>query len=211
MKYAVTLCAALALGLSFPVVAQQAPAPKPAQPKVADAAAAGDVVTLTAKIDAVDTANRTVTVTGPLGRTVTLKVDERVKNFAQVKAGDEIVLKYAEAGSVALVKGGGGRSETTTTTGPVTAPAGAKPGAAMAQQTKIVAKVERVDEKRQVVLLEGPKGGYAEVKVKDPAVFNNVKVGDNVEVTYTEAVVIDVVTPKKEAGKAEPKKKKGGC
>jgi hypothetical protein len=208
MKHVVSFCAAVALGVALPAAAQQA---QPAQPRVVDAAAAGDVVTLTAKIDAVDQAKRTVTVTGPLGRTVTLKVDEKVKNFAQVKAGDEIVLKYAEAISVALVKGGGGRSETVTTTGPVTAAPGAKPGAAMAQQTKIVAKVERVDDKRQVVLLEGPKGGYAEVKVKDPAVFKNVKVGDDVEVTYTEAVVIDVVTPKKEAKKEEPKKKKGGC
>lgn len=196
MKYSMTLCAALALGLSFPVTAQQAPAPKPAQPQVAGAAAAGDVVTLTAKIDAVDTANRTVTVTGPLGRTVTLKVDERVKNFAQVKAGDEIVLKYLEAVSVALVKGGPGRSETQTTTGLVTAPAGAKPGAAIAQTTKIVARVESVDPKTQTVLLQGPNGRYAEVKVRDAAVFADVKAGDDVVATFTEALVVEVVAPR---------------
>ena len=46
---------------------------------------------MTAKIEAVDVANRVVTVKGPLGRTVSLKVDDRVKNLAQVKVGDEIV------------------------------------------------------------------------------------------------------------------------
>jgi hypothetical protein len=184
-----------AAAIAFPLAAQQtAPAPGGA-PKVMDAAGTADVTTLTAKIEAVDQANRTVTVKGPMGRVVTLKVDPKVKNFAQVKAGDDIVLRYAEAVSVKLEKGTAGRSETVTTTGPVTAPAGVKPGAAIGQQTVIVANVQGVDAKRQEVLLQGPNGGYVEVKVKDPNVFNNVKVGDSVQVTYTEALVIDVVTP----------------
>jgi hypothetical protein len=183
--------------VALPLAAQQ-PAPMmPAgqAPMVMDAASTADVTTLTAKIEAVDQANRTVTVKGPMGRVVTLKVDPKVKNFAQVKAGDDIVLRYAEAISVKLDKGSTGRSETVTTTAPMMAPAGAKPGAAMGQQTVIVANVQSVDAKRQEVLLQGPNGNYVEVKVKDPNVFNNVKVGDSVQVTYTEAVVIDVVTP----------------
>jgi hypothetical protein len=190
-------CAAVAVAL--PLAAQQpAPAPmkSPAQaPKMMDAMGSADVTTLTAKIEAVDQANRTVTVKGPMGRVVTLKVDPKVKNLAQVKVGDEIVLKYAEAVSVKLDKGSPGRSETVTSTGPVTAAAGEKPGAGVAQQTVIVANVQSVDAKRQEVLLQGPKGNYVEVKVKNPDVFKNVKVGDSVQVTYTEALVIEVVTP----------------
>lgn len=174
---------------AMPVVAQQ--------PQVAGAKTAAEVTTITAKVEAIDLANRTVTVKGPLGRTVALKVDDRVKNLAQVKAGDEIVLKYFEAVSVALVKGGGAPGATAATTAPVTAPAGAKPGAAMAQQTKITARVDKVEPARQLVLLEGPGGRYAEVKVKDAGVFKTIKAGDNVDVTYTEAVVVEVVTPKK--------------
>jgi len=189
MKRSVGVLAFAAALAAMPVGAQQ--------PQVADAKAAAEMTTITAKVEAVDLANRTVTVKGPLGRTVALKVDDRVKNLAQVKAGDEIVLKYFEAVSVALVKGGAGRSATTTSTGPVTAPAGAKPAAAMAQQTKIVARVDKVDPARQVVLLEGPGGRYAEVKVKDADVFKNIKAGDDVDITYTEAVVVEVVTPKK--------------
>jgi hypothetical protein len=201
--HVINLCritaALAAAAVALPLAAQQpAPAPmqSPAQaPKMMDAAGAADVTTLKAKIEAVDQANRTVRVKGPMGRVVTLKVDPQVKNFAQVKAGDEIVMKYAEAISVKLDKGSPGRSETVTTTAPVTAPAGAKPGAAVGQQTVIVANVQSVDAKRQEVLLQGPNGGYVEVKVKDPNLFRNVKVGDSVQVTYTEALVIDVVTP----------------
>jgi hypothetical protein len=192
-RIAVALAAAV---VAFPIAAQQPAPTPPAQPPMAmDAVGAADVTTLTAKIEAVDQANRTVTVKGPMGRVVTLRVDPKVKNLAQVKVGDEIVLKYAEAISVKLDKGSAGRSETVTTMPPVTAPVGAKPGAALAQQTVIVANVQSVDTKRQEVLLQGPKGNYVEVKVKDPNVFNNVKVGDSVQVTYTEALVIDVVTP----------------
>jgi hypothetical protein len=179
-----------------PKAAGSAPAPATAPAQVADAKGAVEVATLTAKIESVDLANRMVTVKGPMGRVVALRVDDKVKNLAQVKAGDEIVLKYLEAVSVALVKGGPGRSETQTTTGPVTAPAGAKPGAAIAQTTKIVARVESVDPKTQTVLLQGPNGRYAEVKVRDAAVFNDIKAGDDVAATFTEAVVVEVVAPK---------------
>ena len=191
------IAAALAAAVvAIPIAAQQsAPTPPAQTPMAMEAVGAADVTTLTAKIEAVDQGSRTVTVKGPMGRVVTLRVDPKVKNLAQVKVGDEIVLKYAEAISVKLDKGSAGRSETVTTTAPVAAPAGAKPGGAVAQQTVIVANVQSVDAKRQEVLLQGPNGNYVEVKVKDPNVFNNVKVGDSVQVTYTEALVIDVVTP----------------
>ncbi len=191
--------AMMAATLAMPLAAQpSSPAaiPTAAQaPKVMDAAGASDLTTITANIEAVDHKHRTVTLKGPMGRSETLKVGPMVKNFAQVKAGDELVVKYAEAVSVKLEKGAVTRSASMTTMEPVTAPAGSKPGLAAERQTVIVAKVVDLDPKRQEVLLQGPNNGYAEVKVKDPAVFSDVKVGDHVQVTYTEAVVIDVVTP----------------
>lgn len=194
-RFAVAFAAAaMAASLS---AQQPAPAPMrpPAQvPNMMDGAGAAEVTTLTAKIEAVDQANRTVMVKGPMGQVVTLKVDPKVRNFAQIRAGDEIVLKYIAAISYKLEKTGG-RSETVTTTGPTTAPTGMKPGAAMEQQTVIVANIQSVDAKRQEILLEGPNGRYVEVKVKDPDVFKAMKVGDKVQSTYSEAVVIDVVTP----------------
>jgi Cu/Ag efflux protein CusF len=168
-----------------------------AQPKTVDAVAAGDVVTVTAKVESVDQANRIVVIKGPMGRVIPLQVGDAVKNFAQIKAGDDVVVKYAEAVSVSLVKGEVGRSKTVTTTGPVTAPAGAKPGVAMGKQTTIVASVESVDTKRNVALLLGPQGRYAEVKIKDPQVMKDIKAGDKVEATFIEAVAVEVVAAKK--------------
>ncbi len=162
--------------------------------KMIDAGGAADVTSLTARIEAVDQANRTVTLKGQMGHVVTLKVGPQVKNFAQVKVGDEIVLKYIEALSIKLDKGGE-RGAAVMSSGPVTAPPGAKPGVAAEQQTVIVAKVRGKDPLRQEVLLEGPLSRFAEVKVKESNIFNAVNVGDTVKVTYTEAVVVDVFTP----------------
>ena len=181
-----TAVAATAIALPLAAFAQS--------PKMIDAGGAADVTTLTAKIEAVDQANRTVTVKGKMGHVVTFNVGPQVKNFAQVKVGDEIVLKYIEALSVKLDKGGE-RGAAVMSTGPVTAPAGAKPGIAAEQQTVVVAKIQGKDPVRQEILLQGPLGRFAEVKVKDSNIFNELNVGDTVKVTYSEAVIVDVFTP----------------
>ena len=188
MKHALQGVALAGIVLAANVSAQ------PAQ--IVDGAMTADVVTVKAKVNAVDLAKREVTMTGPLGRTVVMKVDERVKNLAQVKAGDELVLKYAEAVSLDVRKGGdAGREKVVTTTPAMTAPAGAKPGVAAARQERLTANIEQLDAKRQVALVQGPGGRYVEVKVKDPAVFKTLAVNDKVDVTFTEAVLIEVVPP----------------
>jgi Cu/Ag efflux protein CusF len=182
---------AVATMLVSPAFAQPA-----AQPAAKDAIGAADVVVLRAKIEAVDAATRMVTVKGQSGKVVKIHADDRVKNFAQIKAGDDLVLKYVDAVSIALVKTDAGRSAVTTTTS-ATAPPGSMPAAAAAKQTKVVASVVSVDPKTSHVVLEGPNANYVEVKVKDPAVMANVKAGDKVEATFTEAVLIEVTTPAK--------------
>ena len=169
--------------------AQTAPAVK--------AAMAGDVVTITAKIEAVDQATRMVTLRTPEGKVVTMKAGDNVKNLAQVKAGDELVIKHAEAVALTLRKGSTGRSETVTTVPPQTAPKGAKPAMATAQETRIVANVQSVDAANKTVVLEGPHGRYLPLKVKDAAVLKDVKAGDSVEATFIEALVVEVVGPAK--------------
>jgi hypothetical protein len=190
-KYFTLLTFFVAAGLALPAVSQ------PATSSTVGEKGVGEAVTITAKVEAVDLANRMVTLRGPMGRSVTLKVDDRVKNLAQVKVGDELVINYLESVSLELKSGSTGRMDTTSSTGPMTAPLGSKPGVAAASQRTMVANVEQVDKARNVVLLQGPQGRYAEVKVRDPAVMQSVKVGDSVQATYTEAVLIEVVGPAK--------------
>jgi len=57
---------------------------------------------------------------------------------------------------------------------------------------KIVAEVIGMDPAHRTVRLRGPQGGVVDLAVRDPAQFARVKVGDQVEATYTEAVAIAV-------------------
>jgi hypothetical protein len=79
-------------------------APKGAKPGVIVA----DTQVLTAKIEAIDTKNRTVTLKGPEGQSKTLKVGKNVKNFKALKKGDEVVVRFTEALAIIVEKPGAG-------------------------------------------------------------------------------------------------------
>ena len=63
-----------------------------------------NIVEATATVEAVDVAKRTVTVKGPQGNVKTVKVSEAVKRLNEVKAGDQIVLRYTEAVAISVDK-----------------------------------------------------------------------------------------------------------
>jgi hypothetical protein len=54
-----------------------------------------------------------------------------------------------------------------------------------------------------MVTVRGPEGNEVDIKVEDPAKLRNVKTGDLVRATYTEAMAISVSAPEKPA--ATPK------
>jgi hypothetical protein len=59
---------------------------------------------VTAKVEAIDSQKRTVTLCRIQGNMVILKVDEQVKKFDPVKMGDELVVKHTEAMAIAVGK-----------------------------------------------------------------------------------------------------------
>ena len=63
-----------------------------------------NTVQVTANVEAIDYAKRTVDLKGPLGTVRTLKVDKSVKNFDQVKKGDQVVIRHTEAIALSVTK-----------------------------------------------------------------------------------------------------------
>jgi hypothetical protein len=86
-------------GGELPAMAQSTAAPAAAA-KAGPGVVVAETTSIKAKVDAVDVDKRLVTVTGPRGKTVTLKVGPEVKNLDQVKPGDQLVVRYFE--SIAL-------------------------------------------------------------------------------------------------------------
>ena len=56
----------------------------------------------------------------------------------------------------------------------------------------MTATVEAIDSKVPSVTLKGPEGKVVEVKIRNRENLENVKVGDQVVITYTEALAISV-------------------
>lgn len=75
-------------------------APKGAKPGMITT----DTSEITAKVEAIDYAKRTVTLKGPEGNVVTLAVDKRVKRFKAVKVGDDLVLRVTSAFVIGVEK-----------------------------------------------------------------------------------------------------------
>jgi len=146
---------------------------------------------ITASVEAIDAASRTVTLKGPRGKVVTLAVGPEVKNFAQVKVGDLVVVRYAEALTLELKKDGKELRQRSEREGSETAQPGERPAGAAGRQITVIADVTAVDRKKQVVTLRGPKQ-TVELKLRDPKQIKLVKVGDQVEATYQEALAVSV-------------------
>ena len=202
---AIAAAATFALVVS-PAFAQQARQAQPPMAAVIAASAPGmggvaGSVQLMATVVALDAATRTVTLKGAKGRVVDVVVPPEAKNFDQIRVGDLVTVDYMRALTLELRAPGSAIRSGSTETATAPAPAGAVAGGAAGRQVVIMANVTAVDKKHSIVTLRGPKGNSVELHVPDPAQLKRVKVGDQVEAVYTEAVAIAVDRVAKPAGK----------
>ncbi|HEV7476933.1 MAG TPA: hypothetical protein VGO02_04255 [Burkholderiales bacterium] len=186
------LSAALIAAASVPAFAQKPDAAGAMASKTAPGKGTiTNMARITASVEAIDTAARSVTLKGPRGNVVTLAVGPEVKNFDQVKVGDFVVVRYAEALTLELKKGGKELRQRSEREGSAAAQPGGRPGAAAGRQITVIADVTAVDRKKQIVTLRGPSR-TVDLKLRDPEQIKLVKVGDQVEATYQEAVAVSV-------------------
>ena len=154
----------------------------------------GDSVTVTTTVQSVDLKTREIELKDANGKTMTMHVPENIKNLDKVKVGDTITTTYAVAVAVEIMKPGD-------TPAPITSSAMKQGGGQVVGTTEhsAVLKVDSVDVAANTVTVTGPKGRQETLKVKRPEVqekLKTLKPGDEVQVTYTEAMAI-TVTPKK--------------
>ncbi len=183
-----SLPAAIAVTL---LAACQTPAPKPMAP-------IEDTVEVSATVEKIDVAERLLSLRTESGDVVTVEVDPLVKNLAQMKVGDRVVAQYREAI--------GAQIRTTASDAPATvqlntdvAKPGERPGASASSTTTIPVTIASVDAAKDLVSFYGEDGLMRAITVQTPqakAFIKQLKVGDKVEVTYTEAFAVSVVPAK---------------
>jgi hypothetical protein len=178
--------------LSLPAAAQQSG--DTSAVAIASAPGRGTIVStrkVVATVTEVDAAKGHVTLKGPNGAIVPLAVGPEVRNLAQVKVGDKVVVSYVEALSLTLKKGGKELRSSTQVGDAARAASGARPGAAAAEQVTVIADVIGVNAKTHLVRLRGPQR-TVDLYVADPKQLKLIKVGDQVEAVYTEAMAVSV-------------------
>jgi Cu/Ag efflux protein CusF len=147
--------------------------------------------TIVATVEAVDAAQRQVTLKGPKGKVVPLTVGPDVRNLDQVKVGDRVSVRYLESLSLALKKDGKALPSSTKASDAARAKEGERPGGAVAEQVTVTADVTAVDTKTGIITLKGPKQ-TVDLHVADPEQLKLIKVGDQIEAVYTQALALSV-------------------
>ena len=153
--------------------------------------------TATATVTKINQKTREVTIKTEDGKEHSFVAGKNVKNLAQVKKGDIITVNYTEALAYEVRKHSQAAG-VSTTHAVASADSGAMPAGVVAQQTSVTVKITAIDPSVPTVTFMGPRGNTETIIVKDPKKLNDVKVGDLVDITYTEAIGIKVdPAPKK--------------
>jgi Cu/Ag efflux protein CusF len=155
------------------------------------AAAVAQRVNITATITAIDPKTRGVTLKGPQGNEVVIIAGPEVKNFANMKVGDQVRVEYVEALTLELKKGGGQVVARTDKEAAAGAKPGERPAGIGGREVRVMADVVAVDTANQRVTLKGPNR-TVELKVRDPKQLAMIAKGDQVEAVYTEAIAVAV-------------------
>ena len=156
------------------------------------------LLTETATVEAINQDTREVTLKGPLGNEVSFTVDQRVKRLNEIKVGDTVTANYYISVAAELREPTAEEQQhpITVLQGAGKAPPGTSPAAGGLRRFKVVTTVEGLDRPTQTVTIKGPRGNYLTVRVADPANLTKMKIGDNIVVTYTEALAISVTKAK---------------
>ena len=181
MKLQITIAIA-ALSLSAASVATHAQAPKP----VTQAAEVSTVAT----IEAIDTASRAVVLKLEDGTTDTIYCGPDVQRFNELKVGDKVNFTYRESVVYAIAKPGAAvplaeaKLERNAPT--------ATPGGSLTQSMTATVTVLAIDAKVPSITIKSDDGRTMSSKVRDKKNLEGVKVGDKVQITYTQALAIGV-------------------
>jgi hypothetical protein len=155
----------------------------------------GEHTTITATVEAIEQASRTWTLRGPKGELHTAKVPPDVKRFSEIKVGDTVTATYYD--NIVLRVKSPGEPDVDTLTGALTPGSGGKPSGTAASQQTITATIDAIDMSVPSISFKGPRGWSYSSRVQDKKALQQVKVGDRVDITWTEAVVVSVEPPKK--------------
>ena len=119
-----------------------------------------------------------------------------VQRFDALKVGDKVTFRYHESVVSAIHRPTPGAPAKPSTSGGITRTPGAAPGGTIAQQMTVVVTIAAIDAKTPAVTITNDKGQKMSFKVENAKNLEGYKVGDKVEITYTQALAVSVTSGK---------------
>jgi len=118
-----------------------------------------------------------------------------VQRFSSIKVGDTLTARYYE--NLVIRKKQPGEPDVDTSGEGVTKGGIDKPARTAAKQRTITATITALDPKVPSITLSGPNKWTYSARIEDKKVLEQVKVGDKVDLTWTEALLLEFDVVKK--------------
>jgi len=153
-------------------------------------------VSKSATITAINHTTRVVTLKDAQGNVEDVACGPDITRFNELKVGDSVTFAYHAAVVYQIVKPGDKASAPAAGTSMVRGQ-GAKPIGALTQQKKTTVTIDAIDAAAPSVTVRTADGHKLTAQVEDKKNLEGLKVGDKVEITFTEAIMVTVDAPKK--------------
>jgi hypothetical protein len=151
-------------------------------------------IKVTAKVTAIDTKNRKMTLLLPEGDKETVRVPPEAVNFDQISVGDLVKATLTEEVVVYLDEEGASVPDGYAA-GVALAPKGAQPGGVVAETVKVTATVTAIDQVNRTATLRFNDSIVKTFPVRDDIDLSQRKVGEKVVFMVTEVVALSVEKP----------------
>src|SRR5262245_34726320 len=149
-------------------------------------------VTVKTTIEAIDHEHRTITFMDKDGNYETVWAGPEVQRFNELKVGDKVTFHYTSMVAVKVRKPGEPGAPVSSEHPAIVRETGAKPGATITEQETVTVVIKAIDPKAPAVTVKTEDGHTMSFMVEDKGLLKKFKVGDRVEITYTDAVMISV-------------------
>jgi Cu/Ag efflux protein CusF len=148
------------------------------------------VISQTVTVEAIDQSRRIVTLKDKQGFYTDVVCGPEVKRFDALKVGDTVTFSFRESLVTAVRKPGAAPKPGQASS--VTRTPGTSPGGTVAQEQTASVTIEAIDMKAPSVDIKTSNGHRMSFKVQNAKNLEGYKVGDTVEVTYTQALAVSV-------------------
>jgi len=144
-------------------------------------------ITVAGTIETIDQSKRAMNIKTADGKFVAVNVPESVKRFSTLKVGDKIKATYNNYVIVRLKPAGEAAVNTADTTTTMGKSSGSK-----AMVRTMTATIDSIDKSASSITFVGPNDWKYSRRVVDPTVFDQVKVGDKVDITWNTDLTVSV-------------------